>query len=282
MKIDGLLTSSALVLLSGFLAVEAVLRWSGVANFPVFRVDSRKGYYPAPNQHGAFLRKHRWAFNDRSLGVATPYRWTPDGVLLVGDSIVYGNNQMDQADRLGPVLAKATRRPVWPLAAGGWSLNNELRMLQSNPDFLRLSTIVWVSNTGDFGMANEWTNPAQYPNHKPRSIFFYLLHRTILKARDVVDASTSPGSTRQWQENLQWLLDNYHGQLLWVLYPKKTELGADPLDFEPLVKIIEGRAEVLNLATNDRWRNAAYLDNIHPSANANHLMAREICDALVN
>jgi hypothetical protein len=47
-------------------------------------------------------------------------------VLLAGDSIVFGGNFFKQADKLGPQLEQASRRPVYSLAAGGWSFSKEL------------------------------------------------------------------------------------------------------------------------------------------------------------
>ena len=259
---------------------ESVARLAGVTDAPIFRVNEKIGYYPAADQQGRFLNEHGWAFNDRSMGVAARYRWSPDGVLLVGDSVVYGGNPLDQSDKVGPLLAKATHRPVWPLAAGGWALENELQMLDANPDLLRLPTIVWVSNTGDFGAENAWPNSVTYPDHRPWSALVSLLRRTVLRPHDVVDSPTSPAATARWKTDLRRFLERYHGRLIWVLYPKKNEVGTHPVDFEPLLSTIKGRADVLDLSDDPAWRRAQYRDAIHPSADGDRVMASEIARAL--
>ncbi len=261
-------------------ASEFAIRWMGVTDIPIFIPDIRVGYYPRPSQHGKVLRRNHWVFNDRSMGVAEPFRYAPNGVLLVGDSVVYGGAPLDQPVHIAPLLRRATGRSVWPLAAGGWALDNELQMVLAHSDLLHTPTIVWVSNTGDFGAKNAWTNPVQYPSHRPISALFYVLRRTLLKPRDVVDSPESPEATRRWQMDLQSFLDAYHGRLLWVLYPKKNELDVRQERFSLLRKILRDRARIIDLGNTPAWSKQNYRDSIHPNAEGDQVLATVIANNL--
>ena len=261
-------------------ASEFAVRITGVTDVPIFIPDSLIGYYPKPSQSGRVLRGNRWVFNDQSLGVAEPFRYTPDGLLLVGDSVVYGGAPLDQAMHIGPLLKQATGRPVWPVAAGGWALDNELQMVLAHRDLLRTPTIVWISNTGDFGAKNGWANPVQYPSHKPVSALFYALRRTVLKPRDVVDSPESPEATRRWRMDLQNFLDTYHGRLIWVFYPKKDELSVHQERFLLLRQMLQGRAKIIDLNGISSWGLQDYRDPIHPNAQGDRLLANVIANNL--
>ena len=101
------------------------------------------------------------------------------------------------------------------------------------PHSLRLPTLVWVSNSGDFGAGNGWTNPVNSPDHRPVSALLYLARKTVLKPHDVVDSPRSAAATAKWQADLRAFLAAYHGRLIWVLYPKKSEIGRPALTSRP-------------------------------------------------
>src|SRR5579864_1123682 len=120
-----------------FLVSEFAVRASGLTDFPLYNVDSEIGYLPAPNQQGSFLHKHSWAYNDRSMGVASA--WNPAGhtnILLIGNSIVSGGNPFDQKEKLGPLIQETIgdTYALWPISAGGWTNINEIVYLNRNPD----------------------------------------------------------------------------------------------------------------------------------------------------
>ena len=274
-------TGALVLLIAGLLLFgEVTARALGVADVPTFAPDKRVGYYPRPNQAGRVLDRNRWVFNDRGMGVAEPFRVSPASVLLVGDSVVYGGAPLDQAVHIAPLLSKASSRPVWPVAAGGWALENELQMLNANPDLLRVPTIVWVSNTGDFGAENAWTNPVQYPSHHPISALLYGLRRTVLKPRDVVDSPSGPDATRRWQADLRRFLNEYHGRIIWVLYPKKSELGQRSSKFDGLLQILGRRAVIVEPGLAGGWGPDNYRDPIHPNAEGDRVLAGLIAKAL--
>ncbi len=261
---------------------EAGLRLVGSLDLPLFRTDPRIGYYPAPAQHGAYLRRNAWVFNERSMGTARAFRPTADSILLLGDSIVYGGNPLNQPDKLGPQLEQHTRRPVYPLAAGGWAFDNELQMLRANPDLLAVPTLVVVANSGDFGEVAGWSSPINWPVARPLSAIDYNLRKFIFKPHDVVQAPTSEAATRQWQADLDWLLAHYKGRLVWVLYPAISEVHKPlPASYGPLLERIKGRATVVNIHAAPEWSTQLYRDGaIHPNALGDAVLAGLIAKAL--
>jgi len=133
------------------LAAEGAARLGGVIDFPLFDVSYPDvGYVPRPSQSGAFMGKD-WVFNERSMGVAEPFHPSQAvDVALIGNSIVMGGNPFSQAQRVGPLVqSKLHDYKVWPIAAGGWSLPNQLAYLHHNPDVLPSSdVVVWEYMTG--------------------------------------------------------------------------------------------------------------------------------------
>ncbi|MGA2637252.1 hypothetical protein [Methylocella sp.] len=91
-----------------FAGSEIVLRIAGFGSFPIYDVDNDLKYIPSANQAGAFLDRHRWAFNDRHMG--NTVNWSPEShpdVLLIGNSIVMGGLPFDRDQKLGALLQQA-------------------------------------------------------------------------------------------------------------------------------------------------------------------------------
>jgi len=261
------------------LALEVGLRLGGVLDVPLFRIDPHAGYIERPSQSGAFMRKHRWAYNDHQLGSEAPFR--PTGVLLVGDSVVNGGNPLDHSEKLGPMLEKTLGVPVWPLAAGGWALENQLQALKSDPALLKVPTLVVVSNSGDFGAMNSWSSPLNYPLQTPPSAIVYVAQKKVFRPRDTVDSPPSAEATARWRADVADLLARYHGRVIWVLYPKKEEIGAANPTFSELRKLIEGRAEIIDVSARPDWSSSNYRDDIHPSIEGNRVLSEILAQAIL-
>lgn len=273
----GLAALAAAVLLVGG---ELAVRLSGMADFPLYRADRAIGYIPRANQHGSFLHSHRWVFNDRSMGVAAPFRPTPDGVLLLGDSVVMGGDPLNQPDKLGPRLQDALGRPVWPIAAGSWALQNELEELRLQPDFARLGAIVVVSNSEDFGAPSVWRSQLDHPTHRPLSALAFAATKYLFHPEEPRDAPWTPADEAVWRASLQRFLAGYHGRVLWVLHPLRGEVGRPIPAFDPLRRVLAGRVQVLDMAADRGWSQGDYRDRIHPNAQGDRLLAAAIAHAL--
>ncbi len=201
---------------------ELAPRLLGVVDIPIYRPSSDFGYVPAPSQSGAFLHRNRWAYNAQSMGTPAPF--TGGGVLLVGNSIVDGGDWLDQAQRLGPQLQSRIGRPVWPIAAGGWSFLNELAYLRdpSSNSTGSSDQVVFVLDAADFGPPKIWANSPDHPGHRPRSAAFYLFDRLILNRlfplRDELGKSR-----RNWRQESDQFRRTNSKPILVVLYSRRGD-----------------------------------------------------------
>lgn len=255
------------LLLLGLVCMDLVARALGVLDFPLYENSRILGYIPAPNQRGSFLRKNDWAFNELSMGTAKPFapHTSHRNILLIGDSIVLGGNPMPQNLKLGPLLDDKCPQ-VWPVSAGSWSLNNEIRYLQLHSDILRkFNRIVFVLNSGDFGSASKWASEVIHPTYRPLSAVYYLAKKFFSRADEASVANDS-----HWRIGFNWLLENYDGNLSVILYPSKSEM----LDQRALAslnkyatELASNRVSVTKVADDPSWKIDYYRDDIHPSLN---------------
>jgi hypothetical protein len=118
----------------GVISSETYLHFAGFGSYPIYDIDNEIKYIPAANQHGTFINRNAWYFNDRHMGNISNWRQEkhPD-ILLAGNSIVLGGNPFNHDDKLGPLLEKdlGAATTVWSVAAGGWSNVNDLSRSQS-------------------------------------------------------------------------------------------------------------------------------------------------------
>jgi hypothetical protein len=90
-----------------FISSELYLHYAGYGSFPIYDVDNDIQYIPAANQHGRFLNRYAWFFNNRHMGNIS--NWSPEihpNLLLIGNSIVFGSNTVNPDDKLGPLLER--------------------------------------------------------------------------------------------------------------------------------------------------------------------------------
>lgn len=161
---------------------ELGLRAAGLVDFPLYDADPRIGYIPRASQSGAYLRHNHWQINEKSQGSAP---WQPDrhtDLLLLGDSIVWGGNPLDQPQKLGPTLQRALPdTDVWSAAAGSWGVPNEVEYLDRFPEVVQASEIVvWVINTGDLNTRSQWASELTHPRHRPASALLYMVEKYLL------------------------------------------------------------------------------------------------------
>ena len=109
------------------------------------------GYIPVASQSGSFLN-NTWHINEMQMISRKECTSRGDEVLVVGDSIVFGGNALDQSERVGEQLdALFETRNVYAIADGSWTFKNSVNYLASRKDdLLQLQDIVFVLNSRDF------------------------------------------------------------------------------------------------------------------------------------
>jgi hypothetical protein len=265
---------------------ETVPRALGMVDFPIYEVNDRIGYIPAPSQSGSFLNKNEWYLN--SLSMASVEEFAPseniDDVLVIGDSIVWGGNGYRWEDRLVEQMKTMTAAQVWSVSAGSWAIVNELNYLEDHPEVVkRVDRLVFVVNEGDFGTPSSWRSPYTHPREKPISAFFYLLNKYVLKP----DIAPTPESLLVAAEGPIEKLQNFLSVCecsvdFWV-YPtraevngKKTELSTGDM-VAALQRVLPDNRihKVIDL---EGWSDAIYKDSIHPLPEGFRILAVAISE----
>jgi len=269
---------------------EIGARMAGLVSVPLFVLDPRIGYLPAPNQSGAFAGKNVWAFNELSMG--TDRRFQPGpwrDILLVGDSVVYGGPHYAAHERLGTLLEQQLPGSrVWPVAAGSWATRNELAWLRQHPEVVReVDDIVFVTTSEDFtNVAATWHCESNNPTHAPWSALWYLLVKKFqlescdqtLPQHTIPDASTR-------EELAAWLAlpEVKQKRVSFVLYPFKgafAQSGRDANRPEREFLRSVGAEAPAELAGISEWHIGLYKDDAHPGPQGNVLLAGFIARTL--
>jgi len=283
-------------------ATELTLRYLRYDEFPIYDVDAKIGYIPSPNQAGTFAGRYSWTLNEYSM-LNEP--WVPSrerGVLLISDSLVWGEVQMPPGEKLGSCLQTATgsRYRVWSVGAGSWANLNEVEYLRRNEDVVQnIYRLVWIVNYGDFESRSQWRSDFTHPRRRPIFLLGYLIGKIWAPwanqlycrlsgtqgDRKRESASVSAETRRELQT---WLRGAPRGLLkrsLVVWYPDVSELRARDRATNSLVSDVRAIYEAsgvrfLDLRAESRWRENYYNDTIHPTAEGNRLLAEVLRDYL--
>lgn len=248
-----------LILACGVLS-EGAARLSRVADVPLYVVDQRVGYVPAPNQAGAVLWRNDWAFNALSMATSQPF--TGHGVLLIGDSVVCGGNPFRQRERMAEQLEKRLGRDVWPVCAGGWSLDNELAYVALHPEIETADRIVFLINPGDDQPGSSWLGEIGQPTHHPAIALSYAFERWVRKNYAPTGTKLPP-----WRPRMRALIARNPGKVIFAFYPNLK--GGD---FSPF----QGMAPEIRITL----RRDQYRDFTHPTAAGTASVADQLAKAL--
>jgi len=272
------------------LAGECTVRLLGYVDFPVYDADARIGYIPKAGQRGSFMNKNDWVVNEHHMGAEAFVPGKDGNVLLVGDSVVWGGNPYAQPDRLGPRLQALVKARVWPIAAGSWGLQNQVTYLNDNPGVVRaVDTIVFVSNSGDFGEPSSWTCELSHPQQRPLLALVYLARKYVLKQVCPSEPAAAMAVPRQDPVALlkAFVQSHVDKRVMIVLYPNKAELDDTGLlgqQVDSLVPLLQGAGvrEIVRVGTDPDWQGHLqhYRDNVHPTPQGNAVLAAIIARQL--
>jgi lysophospholipase L1-like esterase len=265
--------------LAVLVAAEIGARVAGLVDFPLYVAGPPLGYVPAPTQHGAFLDKYDWAFNEHGMGVAAPF--APGAgmdTVLIGDSLVYGGNAYRQAEKLGPQLQHFSGGQVWPVGAGSWALANELAYLDAHPDVAQgADQFVFVLNSADLSPLSVWRSELTHPTHPALSALAYLAER-VVASRLPAPAESPAQVTRAWEPDWRRLVAAGK-PIRVVLYPTRDE-AADPALWaqarQPFAQLAAPNVTFLDVAKAPNWAPTRYKDSIHPTPEGMAELARVI------
>jgi hypothetical protein len=278
------------------IAAESSLRLVGAVDFPIYDVDDAIGYIPKPNQHGCFLNRRCWIFNDHSMGTAAT--WDPTlhpSVLLIGNSIVMGGNPYDQPQKLGPLVQRelGPDYSVWPIAAGGWTNLNESEYLARHPEVLRPDTFfVWEFMAGGLSQLSQWRGQYVFPSGHPICALWYVFRRYALGRIFNLDPDELPprgapasGNLARFEQQLAQMssVSGRKNPGILLLYPGKEQLRLARAGQEwlPERQALEALSRsyglrIVDVSRNPEWTEALYREDWHPTARGNSVLAHII------
>ncbi|MBC7782501.1 MAG: SGNH/GDSL hydrolase family protein [Burkholderiales bacterium] len=286
---------------------EIVGRLIGLCDPPLSVADDRMEYRFAPNQDCTFLGNRIIInqFSQRSPMI-TERAENELRVLVIGDSIAYGGNQLDQSDiattRLAAMLTREfdhRRVQVLNASAGSWGPANELAYVDAFGDFgADVSIVILSTQDADDRMTFAPTVgvSSSYPDKKPTSALSVLFSRYIPRffairaAQDSATQTATPTPDPAVMETITKLvrrLSSGARPVIVVMHPQREELNAPD---NPAWTAIHTAAETAGATFIDArptYREAAragpplYRDAIHPTSAGQQVLSAVLHDAVL-
>ena len=284
--------------------LEAGPRLLGLVSFPIYELDPDYKYVVKPNQRGAFLNYNDWVINDARMPIATEFTSSEHpNALLIGNSIVFDGNPYKQPEKLTPILQHALgdKLRIWPIAAGGWTQENEIAYLKKYPAPLNNADyIVWEYMSGGLSGPTPWAGEYTWPTQKPVIaswyVFWRYLYPLLLSTMSVharpdtqtvelpVNGPADRSNARMFQELLEGVRrhsDHKIRGFIW-LYPSRSELmtahaGMEWLPERATIEDIgrESGVRITDLSKTAEWTENLYRpDGVHPTPEGNHVLAK--------
>ncbi|MEG3849633.1 SGNH/GDSL hydrolase family protein [Microcoleus sp. herbarium19] len=309
MKAKYLIPGCAIASLS---AIEIALRLVGFGNPALLQADADAGYIFAPNQL-VYRFGNRLEYNQFSQRSEPIDSAKPEGtlrILMLGDSVLNGNNTTDQNETIpelfeAHLLGLKKQVEVLNASAGSWGIGNQLGYIrkfgtfESDAVILQIGTHDLVQPTSSSaGVGND----PLMPNRKPLLAIQEALDRHIMPKLSSIFVSDSPAAgvqvpeSQRFEENMQKLeeiaaLVRAKNIQLFVLY---TCDRADllPVPNQPKFKSqFADRLKALKIPVTDThaaWSKlpnkrveSYFRDGVHPTAPAYEsiadLMFQELC-----
>ena len=182
--------STALILL-GLILIEAIGRWGlGLCDVPLYIADKDVEYRLVPDQTCHLLGKHV-VINHYSMrsDAIEPSRSNPRElrILLIGDSIVFGGNRVDQSELASQLIQNNLRKQlhrddivVCNISTSSWGPENQLAYLKRIGTFDHDLAVI-VSSSDDVADVPSFEpivgHSPDYPASRPPSAIWQIITR---------------------------------------------------------------------------------------------------------
>jgi lysophospholipase L1-like esterase len=279
-----------------FISSEIYLRYAGYGSFPIYDVDNYIQYIPSANQHGRFRNRYAWFINNRHMG--NILNWSPEihpNLLLIGNSIVFGDKTFNYDDKLGPLLEKdlGGRYTVWSVAGGSWTNVSEMIYLDCNADVLQSAdTVIIEYGEDDLIAPAVWPGYYIYPDHKPWILTGYIFSRFVLfrlAQAGFLNLNLTPtgmpdkAQFQRFKELVASVAKEH--KIVIFLYPTLKNLQ-DKSAWLKWIAPTEGlcsttMAKCVDIAQEPAWNERAYTsDGVHPTVEGNKILASILANAI--
>jgi len=280
-------------------AIEIALRLLGYGNPPLLQADANAGYIFAPNQvvyrFGNRLEYNQFSQRSEQIDSAKPEGTVR--ILMIGDSVLNGNNTTDQKETI-PELFEARllgikkQVEVLNASAGSWGIGNQLGYIRKFGTFESDAVILQIGThdllqppSSSAGVGND----PLMPNRKPLLAIQEVFQRHVMPkfSSNFVSNSSAAGvpvsESQRFMENMQRLeqivaLARAKNIPLFVLYT------CDRADLLPVPKQPKFKSEFVDrlkalkipvIDTHAAWSKlpkttveSYFRDGVHPTAPA--------------
>jgi GDSL-like Lipase/Acylhydrolase family len=217
-------------------------------------------------------------------------------ILLIGDSIIYGGNRLDQSQIIGEQLttklAQRINRPVivGSAAASSWGPRNMLAYLERFGVFDAQVAILTLSahNLNERPYLQDDTGP--YPKTTPWSVTHEIL-RYVWQHLLYADQRSAPASTKSLKaidcvRMIVVFLRDHGVEPVILIHPARDGLSPYPSGNLAVIDDLARSMKVNTIYLADVFRSAInsnedpYIDGIHPSVSGAALIASRLSDYL--
>jgi|TARA_B110000503_G_scaffold43687_1_gene71507 hypothetical protein len=166
------------------ICLELIVRFLGIANGPLRLANKELGYIPQANQEGRFLYNH-WTFNDLHMNSRNNFSYIGNEILILGDSVVWGGNRLDQKERIGWLINNLSgEKNTFVVAEQSWGFKNQiLYIMKFEHLFKKVNKIIFVLNSGDFERPSSWGCSNTHPINKPKVHLYFALKKYVLRTK---------------------------------------------------------------------------------------------------
>ena len=200
-------------------AIELALRLLGFGNPALLQADANAGYIFAPNQL-VYRFGNRLEYNQFSQRSEQIDSAKPEGtlrILMIGDSVLNGNNTTDQQETI-PELFEARllgikkQVEVLNASAGSWGIGNQLGYIRKFGTFESDAVILQIGThdllqppSSSAGVGND----PLMPNRKPLLAIQEVFQRHVMPKLSSIFVSNSPAAgvpvseSQRFMENMQ-------------------------------------------------------------------------------
>ncbi|QMW03977.1 hypothetical protein [Spirosoma foliorum] len=280
------------------LLIEIVLRYYGFHQFPLFEENKNYEYIHKPNQN-TLIYRNKFITNEYSMRSNPVSKYDSLVVLLIGDSVLNGTNQVDQDSLASTILEDTLKKSfnknvrVLNVSSYTWGPDNVYSYLKSHGTF-NADIIVSINNSGDAydNMTFEpivGLNPSMPSENYTLAIISFMLkefkvfQNCVLYSKSNLNASKTGKFNKGFQQ-INDLALRLNIPLLVYMHASREEISLDKYN-EDGKKIIsffkENNREVI-CDINYTLKNECYLDDIHLSAKGQRFMGEILYPHIYN
>lgn len=189
-----------IILFLTIIIVEMIGRYCGLNDYPLFQSSKEFEYIQTPNQNRYIYRNH-FTTNEYSMRSKTIDFKDSLVVLLIGDSILYGGNIIDDDELASTILENNLSRQfekkirVLNISCKSWGPENNYQYLKKNGVF-NADLIIYIANSGDAYDHITHQEVVGISEEYPKENFKLALFKLFTKSTSLIQSYLNKSNTK--------------------------------------------------------------------------------------